>query len=69
VNNLKKYKSTVLIEKEEDEGFIAVVPELKGCHTQGETLVEVMANIKEAIELCFEVHDQMTNYRKGDNIC
>ncbi len=69
MNNLKKYNFTVLIEKDEDEGFIAVVPELKGCHTQGETLVEVMANIKEAIELCFEVHDQMTNYRKGDNIC
>jgi predicted RNase H-like HicB family nuclease len=40
---LKKYTFTVLIEK--DEGFIATVPELKGCHTQGDTMVELMANV------------------------
>ena len=53
---MKKYTFSVLIEKDEDgEGFIATVPELKGCHTQGDTITELVANIKEAIELCLEV--------------
>lgn len=55
---MKKFTFTVLIEKDEDGGYIATVPELKGCHTQGDTMAELMANIKEAIELCLEVHDK-----------
>lgn len=55
---MKKFNFTILIEKDEDEGFIASVPELKGCHTQGDTMVEIMANIKEAIELCMEVYEK-----------
>ncbi len=52
---MKKYTFTVLVEKDEDGGFIATVPELKGCHTQGDTMAELMANIEEAIHLCLEV--------------
>ncbi|WP_442916766.1 type II toxin-antitoxin system HicB family antitoxin [Lutispora sp.] len=37
---------------------MASVPELKGCHTQGDTMAELMANIKEAIELCLEVQNK-----------
>ena len=43
----------VLIEKDEN-GFYAWRPELKGCQSQGDTLEEAMANIKEAIELYLE---------------
>jgi len=46
-------KATVLIEKDE-HGFYAWCPELKGCQSQGETLEETMANIKEAAELYLE---------------
>ncbi|HZK84972.1 MAG TPA: type II toxin-antitoxin system HicB family antitoxin [Desulfosporosinus sp.] len=53
---MKKYNFTVLIEKDEDGGYIATVPELKSCHTQGDTIVELMANVDEAIKLCLEVH-------------
>lgn len=42
-----------MIEKDE-HGFYAWSPELKGCQSQGDTLEEVMANIKEAIELYLE---------------
>ena len=53
---MKKYTFSVLIEKDEDgDGFVATVPELKGCHTQGDTITELVANVKEAIELCLEV--------------
>ena len=48
----------VLIEKGEDGYLIADVPELPGCHTQGETKEELLANIKEAIELYLEVQDE-----------
>ena len=45
----------VLIEKDEDGGYVGKVPELQGCLSQGDTLDELMKNIKEAIELCLEV--------------
>lgn len=41
----------VVIEQDENKVYVAYVPELPGCHTQGDTVSEVMANIKEAIEL------------------
>ncbi len=46
-------KATVIIEKDE-HGFYAWCPELKGCQSQGNTLEEIVANIKEAIELYLE---------------
>ena len=42
-----------MIEKDEN-GFYAWCPELKGCQSQGATLEEAIANVKEAIELCLE---------------
>jgi len=53
---VKKYNFTILIEKDEDEGYIATVPELIGCHTQGDTIAEIMANVDEAIKLCLDAH-------------
>jgi len=53
---MKKYNFTVLIEKDEDGMFVAEVPDLKGCYTQGATLQEVIENIKEVIALCLEEH-------------
>jgi len=44
------YKVGVVIEKDE-HGYFAYCPDLEGCHTQGDTFEEVMANVKEAIEL------------------
>ncbi len=43
----------IIIEKDEDFYF-AYCPELEGCHTEGESLDDVMENIKEAIELYLE---------------
>ncbi len=44
----------VIIEKDEDGWYVATVPEIQGCHTQGKTIHEVLERIKEAIELCLE---------------
>ena len=46
-------KASVVIEKDEN-GFYAWYPELRGCQSQGNTLEEAIANIKEAIELYLE---------------
>ena len=46
-------KVSIVIEKDQ-YGYYAYCPELEGCQTQGDTLEEVMANIKEAIELYLE---------------
>lgn len=51
----KVYNFTVVIEKDEDGYLVGSVPALKGCHTQGRTMDELLANVKEAIELCLEV--------------
>ena len=47
------YKVNVIIEKDE-YGYYAYCPELEGCQTQGDTLEEILSNIKEAIELYLE---------------
>ncbi len=46
-------KVSVVIEKDE-RGYYAYCPELEGCQTQGDSIDEVMINIKEAIELYIE---------------
>ncbi|MDF5730635.1 MAG: type II toxin-antitoxin system HicB family antitoxin [Rhizonema sp. PD38] len=47
------YKVSVIIEKDE-YGYYAYCPELLGCQSQGDSLEEVKANIKEAVELYIE---------------
>jgi len=44
----------VVIIEDETGGYVAFVPALPGCHTQGDTLQELMDNVKEAIELYLE---------------
>ena len=39
-----------------DEGYIAFVEELPGANTQGETLAEARANLKEAVTLVLEAN-------------
>lgn len=46
-------KASVVIEKDE-HGFYAWCPELEGCQSQGTTIEEALANIREAIELYLE---------------
>jgi predicted RNase H-like HicB family nuclease len=55
----------VVIEKDEDGYFVASVPALRGCHTQAKSLDVLMKRIKEAIELCLEVEDPVSNQFVG----
>lgn len=42
-------KFAITLEKDEDGFIVASVPALPGCHSQGRTKEEAIANIKEAI--------------------
>ncbi|MDW7728264.1 MAG: type II toxin-antitoxin system HicB family antitoxin [Candidatus Methanoperedens sp.] len=44
----------VIREDKEDGGYVVSCPALPGCHSQGETVKEALANIKEAIEAYLE---------------
>jgi predicted RNase H-like HicB family nuclease len=46
-------KVSVVIEQD-DHGCYAYCPELKGCQSEGSTIDETLANIREAIELFLE---------------
>ena len=48
------YEFDVVILEDETGGYVAFVPNLPGCHTQGETLEELMENVREAIQLYLE---------------
>ena len=45
---------SVVYEADPEGGYIAFIPSLPGCHTQGETLEEAEGNIKEAADLYLE---------------
>lgn len=73
MTNIKFYKSLedskhmskkfhVIIEKDEDGIYIGKVPELKGCHSQGDTIEELLDNIKDAIKLCLEVESEDSGF-------
>jgi predicted RNase H-like HicB family nuclease len=51
---MKTLKLPVIIKPGEDGYFVAEVPILPGCISQGKTMEEALANIKEAALLCLE---------------
>lgn len=44
----------VVIERDEDGFYVGEVPQLPACYSQGRTLDELLANMREAIVLCLE---------------
>lgn len=51
----KFLRYNVVYEEAPEGGYVAYVPFLPGCHSQGETIEEAQKNIKEAAELYLEV--------------
>jgi len=45
---------TVLLEPDKDGGYVVVCPSLPRCYSQGNTVEEALANIREVIKLCLE---------------
>jgi len=51
---MKKYKFSVLIERDEDGYLVGTVPSLKNCYTQAKSMEELMPRMREVIELCLQ---------------
>lgn len=47
--NVLNYR--VIIEQDEDGKFVASVPALQGCYTEGDTFEDAMKNIEDVIKL------------------
>ena len=50
---MRTYRFPVVIEKDQD-GYFGTCPSLQGCYTQGNTYEEVLANLRDAIQLHVE---------------
>lgn len=53
----------VLVEQDEDGVFVASVPAIPGCRTQGNSYEKALKNAKNAIELCLEEAGENKIYR------
>lgn len=53
------FKFNVIVYEEEEGGYSAEVPALPGCFTEGDTWDELIANVKEAIELYLEARAEV----------
>ena len=51
---MTEYSYTVIIAREEDGGYHAFCPALRGCHSQGDTYEETVQNVTEAVQLYIE---------------
>lgn len=58
---MKSKEFYVVIERDEDGIYVGEVPQLKACYSQGETIDELMQNIREVIAMCLEeLEDETT---------
>ncbi|MGH9787236.1 MAG: type II toxin-antitoxin system HicB family antitoxin [Candidatus Acidiferrales bacterium] len=58
-------KLRVVLEPSEEGGYTVYAPSLPGCISEGETVDEAMANIREAIELYLEPVDDDLAGKEG----
>jgi predicted RNase H-like HicB family nuclease len=51
-----------------DEGWAVSCPDLPGCHSQGVTREEALANIREAIKLWLEVEAEESGLQRMEQV-
>jgi predicted RNase H-like HicB family nuclease len=61
-------KIKAIIHQAEEGGFWAEVPALPGCITEGDTMEEVLANLKDAIQGWLEVANSSQKVESSDQI-
>lgn len=54
----------VIIEKDSEGWYVASVPEISGCYTQGKTIQQVLERIKEAMAVCLEADGEVVKPMK-----
>ncbi|WP_082092913.1 type II toxin-antitoxin system HicB family antitoxin [Methanosarcina siciliae] len=50
---------TVLIEQDEDGVYVAKVPDIPGCYTQGKTVEQAMERTREPVQVCLEIGEKI----------
>ena len=55
----------IVLEPSEEGGYTATVPALPGCISEGDTVQEAMANIREAIQLYLEPLEEASVGQEG----
>ncbi|MFM7581285.1 MAG: type II toxin-antitoxin system HicB family antitoxin [Caldilinea sp.] len=58
--NTPKQEFYVVIERDEDGFYVGEVPQLRACYSQGRTIDELMANMRDVIALCVEAEPDYT---------
>jgi len=52
----------VVIERDEDGIYIGEVPQLRACYSQGETIDQLMLNMREVIKMCLKELAEESQY-------
>jgi predicted RNase H-like HicB family nuclease len=58
----------VVVEQDSEGFFVATVPALPGCASQGDTIDELRQNLKEAIEGWLQTSDSQMKLQSNDQI-
>jgi predicted RNase H-like HicB family nuclease len=58
-------KLKVVVHAEPEGGYWAEVPALPGCVTQGDSMAELRANLREAVAACLEVMQERAVPTRG----
>jgi predicted RNase H-like HicB family nuclease len=59
-------KYVVVVHEDAEGGFWAEVPALPGCYSQGESVPELMANVRETITGVLEVMKEQGTHPEGN---
>jgi len=52
MNQQARSEFYVVIERDEDGFYVGAVPQLRACYSQGRSIDELMANMRDVIALC-----------------
>jgi len=58
----------VIVHEAEEGGFWAEVPAIPGCATEGDTLEELMQNVREAVEGCLSAEVVEPEHAEKDRV-
>jgi len=61
-------KISAVVHKAEEGGYWAEVPSIPGCATQGETIDELLSNLREAIQGCLSVAVDQSSMHIDDQV-
>jgi predicted RNase H-like HicB family nuclease len=61
-------KLEVVIHEAEEGGYWAEVPAIPGCATQGDTLQDLLKNLREAIDACLSVDVEIPHETDKDRV-